>query len=485
MISELSSTNTYIKSNESASNILGKHNSELSSFNISISKLDLPTLYCIPKLHKSPYKFRFIANSSNCSTTILSRNLTSALTAIKEHITRYCETVLNRNDVNLFWSIKNSGDVIEKMKSGNFQANTISSYDFSNMYTTLPHDKINDRLSNLIKWCFDRERKTYICTSESKGFFSSTDYKSYKSWTCSDLCNALSFLLDNIYVRFGEDLYKQVVGIPMGTNCAPLVADLFLYTYEKEFIQNLQKQRKFDELKCFNNTSRYLDDILTIDNPAFELYKNEIYPQELTLNKANLSNTETPFLDLNIKIVNGKIHTSVYDKRDDFGFNIVNFPWLDGDVPRLPSYGIYISQLIRYARACTDILDFHSRNLQITKKLLGQGFRFHKLVKTFWKFYKNYSQLLLKFGSIHATEYITMGITQPVFYGDMINKIKRIKGRQHNHRKCVRIIKRLLYRGYDPNVTRRTLGLVLDQSTVLYKRILETCTLTDCDDGTP
>ncbi|KAK3089429.1 hypothetical protein FSP39_003538 [Pinctada imbricata] len=215
------------------------------------------------------------------------------------------------------------------------------------MYTTLPHDKINDQLSKLIKWCYNREGKIYICTSESKGFFSATEYKSYKSWTCSDLCSALSFLLDNIYVRFGENLYKQVVGIPMGTNCAPLVADLFLYTYEKEFIQNLQKQRKHDDVKCFTGTSRYLDDILTIDNPVFEKYKDVIYPQELTLNKANFTDTETPFLDLNIKIVNGEIHTSVYDKRDDFGFNIVNFPWLDGDVPRLPSYGIYISQLIR------------------------------------------------------------------------------------------------------------------------------------------
>ncbi|KAK3104555.1 hypothetical protein FSP39_004928 [Pinctada imbricata] len=176
---------------------------------------------------------------------------------------------------------------------------------------------------------------------------------------------------------------------------------------------------------------------------------------------------------------------SVIFRCDDFGFNIVNFPWLDGDVPRLPSYGIYISQLIRYARACTDVLDFHNRNLQITKKLLGQGFRFHKLVKTFWKFYKNYDQLLLKFGPIQATEYITLGISQPAFYGDLINKIRRIKGRQHMYRKCVRVIKRLLYRGYDPNVTRRTLSLVLDQYTVLYERILKTCTLTDCDDGTP
>ena len=70
---------------------------------------------------------------------------------------------------------------------------------------------------------------------------------------------------------------------------------------------------------------------------------------------------------------------------DDFGFPIVNFPWLSGDVPRLPSYGIYISQLVRFARCCTSVLDFHSKNLQITSKLLTQGYRYHKLRKNIWK----------------------------------------------------------------------------------------------------
>ena len=84
------------------------------------------------------------------------------------------------------------------------------------------------------------------------------------------------------------------------------------------------------------------------------------------MNKANTSDKETSFLDLNIKVIGSDIHTSVYDKRDDFGFPIVNFPWLSGDVPRLPSYGIYISQLVRFARCCTSVLDFHFKNLQIT-----------------------------------------------------------------------------------------------------------------------
>ena len=187
--------------------------------------------------------------------------------------------------------------------------------------------------------------------------------------------------MENIYVQFDGMVYQQIVGIPMGTNCAPLIADLFLYCYERDFMSDLHKSKRHDLIDMFNDTSRYLDDIFTIDNPEFEKYIPDIYPAELQLNKANTSDKETSFLDLNIKVIGSDIHTSVYDKRDDFGFPIVNFPWLSGDVPRLPSYGIYISQLVRFARCCTSVLDFHSKNLQITSKLLTQGYRYHKLEK--------------------------------------------------------------------------------------------------------
>ena len=96
-------------------------------------------------------------------------------------------------------------------------------------------------------------------------------------------------------------------------------------------------------------------------------------------------------------------------------------------VPRLPSYGIYISQLVRFARFCTSVLDFHSKNLQITSKLLTHGYRYHKLRKTFGKFFRSYSELLSKFGDISFTEYLSKGISQLVFYGDLVYKLRRIK----------------------------------------------------------
>ena len=181
-----------------------------------------------------------------------------------------------------------------------------------------------------------------------------------------------------IYIRFGTKLYRQIVGIPMGTNCAPLVADLFLFYYERDFMTSLSVVKQAEIIEAFKSTSRYLDDLLNIDNPYFEGMVNRIYPPELQLNKANTSDTEAPFLDLLLSISNGFVSSKIYDKRDDFDFDIVNFPFLDGDVPRSTSYGVYISQLIRFARVSSHVVDFNARNKSLTAKLLQQGYRYHK-----------------------------------------------------------------------------------------------------------
>ena len=176
----------------------------------------------------------------------------------------------------------------------------------------------------------------------------------------------------------------------MGTNCAPLVADLFLFCYERDFMMSLSDDKQADVIDAFNTTSRYLDDIFNINNIYFDNMVSQIYPSELQLNKANASDTEAAFLDLHLSISNDIVSTKVYDKRDDFDFEIVNFPFLDGDVPRSTSYGVYISQLIRFARASSYVADFNTRNKLLTQKLLKQGYRYHKLRKTFSKFYRRY-----------------------------------------------------------------------------------------------
>ena len=147
----------------------------------------LSTMYWLPKLHKRPYKARFIANSSSCTTTELSKLLTSCLTAAKNHVIRYCEKVYERSSKNLFWSIKNSGEVLNKQKSRGFRATSLSTYDFCTLYTTLPHNLIKEKLINLIEWTFKWEGSPYIACKEIQAFFTSGDTKRYKLWSCQNV----------------------------------------------------------------------------------------------------------------------------------------------------------------------------------------------------------------------------------------------------------------------------------------------------------
>ena len=131
----------------------------------------LPTMYWLPKLHKRPYKARFIANSSSCTTTEISKLLTSCLTAIKAKVIKYCETVYERSGKNMFWPINNSGEVLSKLKYIGYQATSLSTYDFSTLYTTLPHNLIKEKLIDLIEQTFyKKEGKLYLSCNDKKGF---------------------------------------------------------------------------------------------------------------------------------------------------------------------------------------------------------------------------------------------------------------------------------------------------------------------------
>ena len=204
----------------------------------------------------------------------------------------------------------------------------------------------------------------------------------------------LEFLVDNIFVVFAGKVFQQIIGIPMGTNCAPLLADIFLYSYEAEFIQSLLSAGKKRLASQFNFTYRYIDDVLSINNPDFENYLGQMYPPELEIKDTTESNTSASYLDLLLSIGrNGQLHTSLYDKRDDFNFHITNFPFLSSNILSSPAYGVFISQLIRYARACSSYECFILRAMRLSNKLLGQGYVKERLKSSLRKFYGGYGGL--------------------------------------------------------------------------------------------
>ena len=265
--------------------------------------------------------------------------------------------------------------------------------------------------------------------------------------------------MDNIYIRFGTKLYRQIIGIPMGTNCASLLADLFLFCYERDFMKDLSSDNQADVIKTFNSTSRYLENLLNIDNPYFERMVNQIYPSELQLNKANTSDTNAPFFDLHLSISNDFVSSKIYDKRDDF--DIVNFPFLDGDVSCRPSYGVYISQLIRFARVCSKVDEFNTRNKCLTAELLKQGYRYHKLRQAFSKFYRQHYELISKFNVI-LKSLLHQGLSEPEFYGDLVYKFKKIRGMTDFSDQFRKIIMRYKRICYNIKIKRQSTFLVIN-----------------------
>jgi hypothetical protein len=133
----------------------------------------------------------------------------------------------------------------------------------------------------------------------------------------------------------------------MGTNCAPLLVDLFLYSYEAECVQKLLHEKKKSLAVDFNSTFRYIDDVLSVNNNQFQLHVDSIYPGELEIKDTTEFTTSAWYLDVLLKLdTNSKITTQHYDKRDDFNFSIINFPYVCSNIPASPVYCVYISQLI-------------------------------------------------------------------------------------------------------------------------------------------
>ena len=158
----------------------------------------------------------------------------------------------------------------------------------------------------------------------------------------------------------------------MGTNCAPLLGDLFIYSYENEVLDKLVKEGKRKLARKFNLSYRYIDDLISFNNNRFKEFISDIYPKELTISETTESTSIASYLDLLfIRDKSNNITTKLYDKRDAFGFHIVNFPFMSSNVPSAPAYGVYTSQLIHYARCSSNYSDFLLRHRALVTRLLS------------------------------------------------------------------------------------------------------------------
>ena len=200
----------------SASEVFDNHKSVLTTIGIQTAdgELELPYIYWILKMHKNPYKHRFIAGSSKCSTKPLSILLTKLLTHIKQGLQKYCKTAYSRSVVNQMWILKNSKELLEHLESPNFNhVTSIKSFDFSTLFTTIPHQKLKSRLATIIRNSFiyknGNRRYKFLVLARKGPYFVKEHSDSKNKYTEDDIINMLEFLVDNIFVVFRGEVFKQ------------------------------------------------------------------------------------------------------------------------------------------------------------------------------------------------------------------------------------------------------------------------------------
>ncbi len=293
-------------------------------------RVQLPTLYGLPKMHKATPKLRYIAASCASPLKPMDLTVTKCLTVIYKFMQNYCKSIYNYTGTNRMWILDNSLQLKSKLAECNElqYAKCISTWDFSTLYTTIPHQLLKDNICDLINFSFKKTKKAYIATSHYRSFWSNREIKNYKCIDSNTLIDHINFLINSIYVTFGDTLHQQIIGIPMGISCAPLLANLFLMTYEYKFMERLEKDN-IHKARKFNFTSRYIDDLISLNNEDFHEHMSDIYPKELCVKQENTSPTSASYLDLQIDIENQPFHTKLYDKRDSFNFSIVNFPFVE------------------------------------------------------------------------------------------------------------------------------------------------------------
>jgi hypothetical protein len=301
------------------------------------------------------------------------------------------------------WIIDNNFKLVSSLNnlSESNKADNIEAYDFQQLYTNIHLEDLKEKLGIIISECCSRAPKYLIVNINTKyAYWSNSKSKNpnVMNLTKDKMISHINFMIDNIYFSFCKLFYQQSKGIPIGVDCGPLMANLYLHFYEFKFMKELMDNNKQNlrVVKKFNNSFRYIDDLASVNNRDFVDNIKKIYPDTLNLIRQNDNDQMANYMDLDIHIINNKFNIKVYDKRDNFNFHINCFPFLDSNINGRNMINVYSSQLIRYVRICNDINDFHNKHKYLSNKLIANGFKVRNLIYQFKRFARKHGNSLGK-----------------------------------------------------------------------------------------
>lgn len=419
---EIENSGNFIKCNNvTVEDVMNSHKQAYQDIGIQVSDniWKLPFVYGTSKMHKTPPKFRYITSGVKSSMSVLSKHVGKCLKSLlksAKNISRYENKYTGYND---YFIIDDRKDVIELMEWMNANRKKggrkkVSTYDFSNLYTSIPHDKLKLKMKEFVNDVFLKKDKRFVISSYCNAFLSknrsnrSTDV----SFSKDDLIKAIEIIIDNSFITYKNCIYRQIIGIPMGTSCAPHLANIFLFMYESQYIKKLIRSGQTKKAALLGNIFRYQDDAIVFnDNGVFGEICRDIYPEELVLLNTNINRTNVHYLDLNISLQSGIFKYSLFDKRNDFNFNVISYPFLSGNIPKIPSYGVYIAQLIRFCNVSSESIQ--KVVMDLNSKLSKQGFIVDTLKRKFQQFASKYIHLWSKFGEDIVSENYLNSIFPP------------------------------------------------------------------------
>ena len=383
--------------------IIKEHKTFLSKLKIELKQNmeNLPLMYWIPKMHKNPVGFRFIIASPQCTLKHLAKDLTAIFRLFYKKIERYHQKGKVWSGVNKFWIIQNTKPIIHSINNLNKRntAKSLATFDFSTLYTKIPHDKLKKVLNEIIDFAFKGGTREFIKVYSSTAYWTKTSSKKDNLYTKEQIKESLRYLIDNSFFSVGSDLFKQVIGIPMGSDPAPFFANLFLYYYESKWLQSL-KTDDYQMARRFGNVFRYIDDLLAInDNGEFERNYKNIYPPELALKKENVNNDSASFLDFQLSIVNRNISTQLFDKRNSYTFKIVRLPYKSSTLPSKMFFSTISAEVLRIGRATSNLPTFIETAKSLMTRMKRQGADVLGIMNSIKKMFHRHQEEFIKYST--------------------------------------------------------------------------------------
>jgi hypothetical protein len=388
--------------NESADKIISNHIKYLSSMRINVDDefKQLPRLYWTPKMHKKPVGSRFIVGNPKSSLKPLTKDITSICKLFYSQINAYYNKSTFNPCIKHLWIVQSNDTLLQEINNINKRksARTISTYDFSSLYTNIPHDSLLRVLEGIVDFSFKGGTSKYISVTKSGANWVKAINNVKRYYTNETVKEAINFILENCHFKIGTGVFKQIIGIPMGSDPAPFFANLFLFHYESIWMDKLKKVEYNKALK-YGKIFRFIDDLLTInDDNEFHNSHEQIYPKELQLNKENDSETHGTFLDLEMTIIDKKIQTKLYDKRNAYNFKIVRMPYRNSNLPTKTFYASIGAEILRICRATTDYDNFSLTATSLIHRMRKQGAKdektkqvLDKMLSRHWNTFSKYN----------------------------------------------------------------------------------------------